>query len=263
MPIIESLTGECLLLKRLGVEYLSSNGYKFLIDSEAVVSSDYNLAVYIDSIESDSCQIDSRLKEHIVWRVFTLAKKENIVIKFFNDQNIELIPIESKYTISNRDSISLEKEALLNLIESEKYDEFRVLLDEKPYLLDEKFGCNRESLLHYVSKIGNEKFCNLIIEFGIDINISGKNNETPLVRSAEKGNMSVAIYLVKKGAKINGLHNGDNTPLIAASGNGHLEIVEYLLSQGANISKTNNENQTAIQVAQFLFREEIVSVLRG
>ncbi len=101
MPIIESSTGECLLLKRLGVEYLSSNQHKFYIDSEPVVSSDYNLAIYIDSIDSNSYPIDFRLKEHIVWRVFTLAKKENIRIKFFNDQNTELIPIESKHTISN------------------------------------------------------------------------------------------------------------------------------------------------------------------
>ena len=263
MPLIEDPTGESLLLKRLGITFVSKNGCEFFIDSEPVVSSQYDIAVFIDSLESDSCKIDSVLKKHIIWRVFSLAKQKDITLKFFDDKKNEIIPIESEHTISNQDSLSIEKNDILNLIQAKKYDELNAILDKNRYLLKENFGFNQESLLHFVSKTGNKEICERIIDLGIDVNKAGKNNDTPLVRAAEKGNLDLAKLLIKKGAKIDGLPNGDNSPLIAASGYGHLEFVKFLLAQGADIYKVNNQNQTAMQVAQYLFQEEIVLILKS
>lgn len=263
MPIIENDSGESLLVKRLGIEFLNANGILFRIDSEPVSSVDYSIAAFFDTIECDSSQIDLALKKHVIWKVFNLAIKENIRIKFFDNNQNEIIPIETKHPVSNPNNLSIEKKEIVDLISVKNYKELDLVLKMKPYLLNEKYGFDQESLLHFASKNGDENMCNFLIDLGINVDVKGKNNETPLVRCAENGNLNIAKILVSKGAAIDGALNSDKTPLIAASGSGNLEVVKFLLSQNADITKLDSRNLSAFEVAKYLYHEDVVAFLKA
>lgn len=264
MPLIEDISGESLLIKRLGVEFFDVNGFKYMFDSEPVVNQEYNIAVFFDSFESDCAELNSFQKQHIVYRIYVLAKNKNILLKFFDDNRNEVKPIEDKRYETGQNNISLKKKTVLNLIRLKKYSELFDFITSNKDVLNEKFGYNQESLLHFVSKNGDKEACNLLLELGKDLDEPGKNNETPLVRAAEKGNLDIVEFFIKKGANIDGLNDGIATPLIAAIASGKKAVVNFLLQKGADIERKDKDiDQTPLEVAQNLFREEIVLLLRN
>lgn len=68
----------------------------------------------------------------------------------------------------------------------------------------------------------------LIIENGIDVNITLEDKETLLMYAAEKGNLEVVKRLVDLGADINSISRQADFALLNAGCQGHQEIFDYL-----------------------------------
>lgn len=73
---------------------------------------------------------------------------------------------------------------------------------------------------------------------GVDLNISGQYDDTPLHRAAVSGQKDIVAYLASKGANMNARGNLDNTPLQEAMERGHTEVVELLRAYGARPQNT-------------------------
>lgn len=267
MPLIESYTGESLLIKRSGVTYVNIDGSKYCADSEPVVNTNYDIAVYVDSLcdREGNLVADEELKNVVFYRIKLLAESEAISLNFFADYGEIYEPRRSDFNdfSANTHSRIVKRKDLGKIIQNDDRAALKVFLKANPdFMTNEQFGFKNESLLHFLASKGKTECCTLLLGMGINPNIEGFDSETPLVRAANYGNKAIVELLVRSGAKIDGLENGIATPLLAAAAAGNKEIVKYLLDHGADVNRKDRElNQTALEIAKNLYHEDIVKIL--
>ena len=139
-------------------------------------------------------------------------------------------------------------------------------------------------LLFYASKYGQRNVVNYCIrDMGVNVNVKGKNGETPLIIAAKYGETNIVQYLLEKkadadvqmyddkctalifacaggfqdivkmlltyGVNVNLYDKYNNSPLIFAINNGHTEIVEMLISADVDIPHKNESGETAKSIA--------------
>jgi ankyrin repeat protein len=68
-----------------------------------------------------------------------------------------------------------------------------------------------------------------LLSSGADVNVTNKNNETPLHLAAWKGYAEIASLLLKHGANVNAQENTGLRPLHYAAWYGYTEVVKLLL----------------------------------
>jgi len=108
-----------------------------------------------------------------------------------------------------------------------------------------------DSSLLQASQEGNlDKVQHLIEKQGVDVNVQGLMNRSPLHLASLYGKMEVVIYLRDKGAKTDLLASSGETPLHLATINGHANVVEYLLSEGTDWKIVNNSGKKASDYAR-------------
>jgi ankyrin repeat protein len=73
-----------------------------------------------------------------------------------------------------------------------------------------------------------------LIEGGVDVDASGNEGYTPLIRAALQGLDAVITALLARGAKIEGTNNRGRTALWAAVSKGRVRATKLLLEAGAN-----------------------------
>lgn len=98
----------------------------------------------------------------------------------------------------------------------------------------------------------------LVSHRSIDINITNKNGETPLMYLAIVGDVPRAAALIKRGAEVNRL---GWTPLHYAASKGHLEMVQLLLANGALVNAPAPDGTTPLMMAAFSGKEPVVRAL--
>ncbi len=98
----------------------------------------------------------------------------------------------------------------------------------------------------------------LVSHRNIDINITNKNGETPLMYLAIVGDVQRAASLIKRGAEVNRL---GWTPLHYAASKGHLEMVQLLLANGALVNAPAPDGTTPLMMAAFSGKEPVVRAL--
>ncbi|EQB89804.1 hypothetical protein J2Z44_001690 [Clostridium punense] len=112
------------------------------------------------------------------------------------------------------------------------------MIEDCPKLLN-AFDTSGYSLLHVAAEQNNKDILEFLLNKGLDVNISRKNDNghvTPLHRAVNKNLIENVTWLLNHGAKIDagiGIHA---TPLIEAAFNGSLEMIELLVKSGANIN---------------------------
>lgn len=84
-----------------------------------------------------------------------------------------------------------------------------------------------------------------------------KTGWAPLHYACSTGKLSVAEFLVANGAKIDALSPSDTTPLMMAVSSGNEQLIKFLLDKGADLSLRNHEGYSAIDVAVLFNREDI------
>lgn len=100
-----------------------------------------------------------------------------------------------------------------------------------------------ESALHITVRRRDVPWTNLMIQRGVNPEVSDKKGDTPLGLAVRLGFSEGARTLVANGAKIDGTNSRGETPLIIAvqSGvqSGRLDIVQMLARSGANPDKAD------------------------
>ena len=81
---------------------------------------------------------------------------------------------------------------------------------------------------------------------------------TPLHYACAKGNYEVAQFLLSKGAMVDSLSLGGTTPLMMAVQSGNEYSVKLLLNYGANLQLRNNVGLTAIDIAD-IYNQPVIS----
>jgi ankyrin repeat protein len=94
----------------------------------------------------------------------------------------------------------------------------------------------------------------LVLKNKADVNKAGW---TPLHYACTTGKLSVAEFLVSKGAKVNALSQSETTPLMMAVGSGNDLLIKFLLDNGADIRMRNHEGYSAIDVAELFSKDDI------
>jgi ankyrin repeat protein len=95
-------------------------------------------------------------------------------------------------------------------------------------LISNKYGTDKNSLLHLAAERGYVELLDDILKEGIDVNASNNKDQSPIYLAAERGNLNVVKLLLKKGANpISAINYGIKS--------NNLEILKILLA-GRNIS---------------------------
>jgi uncharacterized protein len=94
----------------------------------------------------------------------------------------------------------------------------------------------------------------LVLKYQVDVN---KTGWTALHYACTTGRLSVAQFLVANGAKINALSPSDTTPLMMAVNSGNEQLIKFLLDNGADLRMRNHEGYSAIDVADLFSKTDI------
>uniref|UniRef100_A0A914HTW3 Uncharacterized protein n=1 Tax=Globodera rostochiensis TaxID=31243 RepID=A0A914HTW3_GLORO len=82
--------------------------------------------------------------------------------------------------------------------------------------------------------------CELLIEYGAEVDQQMSNGQTPLFCSCIRGNLEIVKCLFENGGSINAVDKLGRTPLMAAAFHGRAELVRYLLEKGARVDLVTN-----------------------
>jgi ankyrin repeat protein len=94
----------------------------------------------------------------------------------------------------------------------------------------------------------------LVLKNKADVN---KTGWAPLHYACTTGRLSVAEFLVANGAKVNALSPSDTTPLMMAVSSGNDQLIKFLLDNGADMRMRNHEGYSAIDVAELFSKDDI------
>jgi ankyrin repeat protein len=103
--------------------------------------------------------------------------------------------------------------------------------------------------------------CKFLVERSADINVRGKNGDTPLIRTAFDGREKTAIFILENKGDVNIKNVNGETALMIACKHGQKSIVELLVSNGAVLDDVDNGGKTALMFACILGKYEIMFFL--
>ena len=137
----------------------------------------------------------------------------------------------------------------------------KMILDLNPVIPIDDVG---RSPLHYVAQNGQLKVCELLVEYGLDINQQDEEGCSPLHLAIINSKIRTVKFLVSKGADVNLEDNSTWTPLQCAASWGYSqpEICNVLINAGANINHRDDEvGYTALHWAVGSDSPEVCKVL--
>lgn len=82
--------------------------------------------------------------------------------------------------------------------------------------------------LHIVSSNGLLPHVQILLDHRADVNAKGNDGSTPLLLAAGQGYVDVVHALIERGAEVNSRDKALNTPLYEGARNGHFALVKYL-----------------------------------
>ena len=140
-----------------------------------------------------------------------------------------------------------------------RLDAFSVLIERKsnPTLKDN----NRETLLHYAARGGNDVIIEKLLSLGLDIDSRRSDGATPLMIAACEGRLDAFSVLIKKKSDPTLKDNNGWTLLHYAARGGNDVIIEKLLSLGLYIDLRRSYGATPLMIAAGKGRLDAFSVL--
>uniref|UniRef100_A0A183SFA4 ANK_REP_REGION domain-containing protein n=1 Tax=Schistocephalus solidus TaxID=70667 RepID=A0A183SFA4_SCHSO len=91
----------------------------------------------------------------------------------------------------------------------------------------------------------------LLLEAGVNVDITGPDSRTALRAAAWAGHTEIVQRLLEAGANVNQADAEGRTPLIAAAYMGCTQVIEILADAGANLNHADQDGRTALCVAAF------------
>jgi ankyrin repeat protein len=97
---------------------------------------------------------------------------------------------------------------------------------------------------HAAADCGQLEVCKLMIQNGVNIDSTSKDNETALHMAAKNGHMDLCRFLIESGAEKNLRNNDDKSPLNLAAEQRHLKVVVILIE---NLAEENSDWMNALE----------------
>ncbi|MBU2953151.1 ankyrin repeat domain-containing protein [Marinobacter sp. F3R08] len=119
----------------------------------------------------------------------------------------------------------------------------------QPVTLSPEALAEADALLISASGNGEKRRVQLLLSAGADVNTSGPNGYTPVIRAAENGHLSVVKLLLAAGANVN-VSQGGQSLLMKIVGNGDLLTAERLVAAGADVNYRASDGRTALDIAR-------------
>ena len=141
-------------------------------------------------------------------------------------------------------------------------DAMSVLLNAgaDPHIADD-YGC---TLLHHaVTNACSKEVLATIIDQGVDVNATTKNNGTALMIAYHKRNIDIINVLLNAGANTDISVDDDGHTLLhyAATGDCSKEILQTIINHGADVNATSKNSQTVLMLACKMCNEAAINVL--
>jgi ankyrin repeat protein len=127
---------------------------------------------------------------------------------------------------------------------------------------------DKTTAFHYMIRVSGEdtdpleEVWEAFLGAGIDVNVRGRANETPLHEAVARRSMRGIAWLIKQFANINARNRRGETPLHYAVQQNDRAIITFLLENGADRHIQNSDGQTAIGVAQKI-SPDLLTFVRG
>ena len=129
-----------------------------------------------------------------------------------------------------------------------------------------------ETALHVVSRGRHDpqdgiRVGQLLRESGVDVNVQGKDHNSPLHSTTYSGELEVACVLLDHGAKANAKNNWGETPLHQGSQVEYVSqadsvrIAQILLDRGVDVNAQDNNRVTPLHLASWCGKLEIARLL--
>uniref|UniRef100_A0A0N4ZRA5 phospholipase A2 n=1 Tax=Parastrongyloides trichosuri TaxID=131310 RepID=A0A0N4ZRA5_PARTI len=128
----------------------------------------------------------------------------------------------------------------------EIYKCFKLLCQTYPELINEQVDKDGNNILHLTN---DKNYLQSLLFYSyknenVDIDLTNRNNLTPLHKAIVNGNLSKFITLYSYGASIEKRDNNGDTPLHYGVRNGNLDIIKALLCFNANVKAKNNNGES-------------------
>ncbi|KAL8833668.1 MAG: hypothetical protein Q9176_007869 [Flavoplaca citrina] len=125
----------------------------------------------------------------------------------------------------------------------------------------------RIALQRVVSR-GSESLTRLLLEKGVQVNVTAEGEISPLHRAAELGHERIVKLLIEHGADPNSRDKARHTPIFPAAQRDHRKVLTMLLEAGADVNVKDEDGQTlmlrlAAEKAEKLLKwgDEIIEIL--
>ena len=117
------------------------------------------------------------------------------------------------------------------------------------------------ALLHYACREGDVTVVEALIDAGCDVNYSGYEGDTPLMKAAREGHEEVVKKLILAGANV-AMHNDVGfTALYFAAIHNHIQCAILLAEAGASVRIKENCSDTLLRYFRADFKEAIKEAL--
>lgn len=118
-------------------------------------------------------------------------------------------------------------------------------------LPEEKANDTRYGLLAQMACMAGDQECvEILLQRGMDVNVSGHRYGTALQAAARVGNIAIVERLLSSGADVNNLQGVHGTALRAAVIQGHEDLVRILIAFGADVNlRYNDQGQSVLHLA--------------
>lgn len=110
-------------------------------------------------------------------------------------------------------------------------------------------------------ELGDVETVRLFLKAGMDPNVKGENERTPLHAAANFDYREIAEMLIAQGADVNATNKRGTTPILLASFSGYKEMMELLLSKGADVNKKADDGISPLLISMKRGDWEIVELL--
>ncbi|KAB2100486.1 hypothetical protein AG0111_0g11281 [Alternaria gaisen] len=137
----------------------------------------------------------------------------------------------------------------------------RLLFDAHPALINTSY-LQDYTPLHLAAENGHVKIIDLLLEYGVDINLRSDRG-TALCLATKGAHKETVTMLLDKGADTNAPGGYGSNAIQEASSRGNKGIVELLLDKGADVNAMAVEGDPALQEASVKGHKEIVELLIG
>jgi ankyrin repeat protein len=194
---------------------------------------------------------------------FHYSKSKDLLLNALDLQNDKIIVhliASGKFKTSLQSSPNSPNREVLRWASVQGFEmAARLLFAADPTLVTTRYRQDYTPL-HFAAMYGHVKILELLLEYGVDVNLR-RGNETALFIATSRGHRETVALLLDKGADIDAMSDSGNTALRIASANGHKEIVELLIGRGADIHAYGKFYGTGVQAASLNGHREILELL--